>query len=551
MTKIIYVIALLGVVASCNLYNNQYTSQLKDLDSQLEKNPEMVWDSLKKIDTRNLNQAQLAYYYLLDASATDKNYVYLKSDSTLKIALEHYQDHKDFYNLARAQYYMGKYEQKSQRYKEAYELFKQAESNFKESQESYPHLLGLIYYQLALIQKQQANPTEAEILCQKSFDIFTEINDTIPAVYALTLKAVIEIDLKQFDQAKRDLFKSLDIITSIRKNSEQVFEAQCYILASISLFYRKTGNMALALEYNEKCLALFETYQRNITSKYYYNALVVYSTQNKLDSAKIYCNKMILAAQEEKNGKNLSNGYRILSILMEKEGKYQEACKLKNYYNKLKDSLNEDKNNSNMLEIEKRYNNAESERLLLKAKNSKLKAYFSIPIIILCAFILGFFLYSRHKKLKIEYNRLSKMVKHTEWGFLVTKEFITENHIAYDELERILNREKGLNNINSEIYNKFHEALIQQKANYSGRLFDRLTNFDGSFGTKFQKLFPEFNTDDLLMATMIHHKWKISDMTAIFHASLDATRKRKARLAHKISSKLDKEIDLDEYLANL
>lgn len=143
------------------------------------------------------------------------------------------------------------------------------------------------------------------------------------------------------------------------------------------------------------------------------------------------------------------------------------------------------------------------------------------------------------------------MVKHTEWGFLVTKEFITENHIAYDELERMLNREKGMNNINVELYNKFHDALIQQKANYSGRLFDRLTNFDGNFGTKFQQLFPDFSTDELLMATMLHHQWKISDMTTIFHVSLDALRKRKARLAHKISAKLNREIDLDDYLTHL
>lgn len=95
-----------------------------------------------------------------------------------------------------------------------------------------------------------------------------------------------------------------------------------------------------------------------------------------------------------------------------------------------------------------------------------------------------------------------------------------------------------------------HEILIQQKANYSGRLFDRLTSFDGAFGAKFQKQFPDFNSDELLMATMIHHQWKLTDMTTIFHISIDAIRKRKTRLTNKISSKLKKEIDLDEYLTN-
>lgn len=552
MVKLFYVIALLGVVASCSFFNNQYTNELKNLDAQLEDHPERVWDSLKKMDTEKFNESQLAYYYLLNASATDKNLVYLENDSTLSIALEYYRDKKNnLYNLARAQYYMGKYEQKKERYREAYEHYKEAEINFKDSKEENQHLLGLIYFQLGLIQKQQRNLTEAEEFSQKSFEIFSEINDTISIVYALKQKGVIEIRLKKFNEAKQNLFKSLDIVSKINKKSKQTFEANYSVLGSISLLYRKSGDTKLALEYNNKSLSLFKKYNKEITPRHYYNTLVIYNALNKIDSAKLYCSMMIEAAKKENDATNLFNGYRILSLFEAQEGNHEKACKLSVIYNKLKDSLNEAKNYNNLLEIEKRYSKAESERQLYKAENSKLKAYFSIPILVLICFILGIFLYNRHKKLKVEYNRLSEMVKHSEWGFLVTKEFITENHIAYDELERMLNREKGLNNINLEVYNKFHDAIIQQKTNYSGRLLDRLTNFDGNFGSKFQRLFPDVNAEDLLMATMIHHKWKISDMTAIFHVSLDALRKRKARLTHKIAAILNKEIDLDEYLTNL
>lgn len=552
MIKLFYVIALLGVVASCSFFNNQYTNELKNLDAQLEDHPERVWDSLKKMDTEKFNESQLAYYYLLNASATDKNLVYLENDSTLSIALEYYRDKKnDLYNLARAQYYMGKYEQKRERYREAYEHYKQAETNFKESGETNPHLLGLIYFQLSSIQKQQWNLVEAEAFCQKSYNIFTKTRDTISTVYALKQKGIIETDQKKYEEAKTNLFKSFEIISNINTHSKQVFEAQKSILGAISLYYRKIGNMNLSLEYSERCLELFKEYGLKITSRYYYNTLVIYNAQNKLDSAKIYCNKMIQAAKEENNATNLFNGYRILALLEIKEGNHKKACDLNLIYNKLKDSLNEAKNNNNLLEVEKKYSKAEAERQLYKAENSKLKAYFSIPILVLIGFIIGIFLYNRHKKLKVEYNRLSEMVKHSEWGFLVTKEFITENHIAYDEMERMLNREKGLKNINMEIYNKFHDALIKQKTNYSGRLLDRLTNFDGNFGSKFQRLFPDVNAEDFLMAAMIHHKWKISDMTVIFHVSVDALRKRKARLSHKIAAILNKEIDLDEYLTNL
>ena len=160
-------------------------------------------------------------------------------------------------------------------------------------------------------------------------------------------------------------------------------------------------------------------------------------------------------------------------------------------------------------------------------------------------------IYFRHRKLKVQYEKLSETIKHREWSFMMTKEFITENHIAYDELERLLNREKSLHHLSSESYKRLYEALIQQKANSSGRLIYRLTNFDGNFSIRFQRMFPECNTDELLLASMIHHQWRMTDMTTIFHASPEALRKRKNRLAHKISTKLQKEIDLDEFLKNL
>ena len=166
-------------------------------------------------------------------------------------------------------------------------------------------------------------------------------------------------------------------------------------------------------------------------------------------------------------------------------------------------------------------------------------------------YLISLFLYFRHRKLKVQYEKLSETIKHREWSFMMTKEFITENHIAYDELERLLNREKSLHHLSSESYKRLYEALIQQKANSSGRLIYRLTNFDGNFSIRFQRMFPECNTDELLLASMIHHQWRMTDMTTIFHASPEALRKRKNRLAHKISTKLQKEIDLDEFLKNL
>lgn len=216
----------------------------------------------------------------------------------------------------------------------------------------------------------------------------------------------------------------------------------------------------------------------------------------------------------------------------------------------LKDSLHIAISRNNIPEIERMFNEAETERLLLKTKNDTLSLCLSITFVLFIASVIVLFLHLRRKKKKTEYSHLTETIKHSQWGFLVTKEFIAENRIAYDELERMLNRAKGLNDINTEFYNKFHNVLTQQQANYSGRLLNHLSSSNGSFETKFQQQFPDLSNDDLLLATMIHHQWKISDMAGILHISQDAVRKRKMRLGNKLSALLKKELDLDKYLTN-
>lgn len=551
MGKLIFLIFSLGVVCSCNFSNRQYTKQLEDLDHLLEESPEYVWDSLKKIDPGKLDESQQAYYHLLNASATDKNLNYLSTDSTLKIALEYYQDEKDLYNLARCQYYTGKYEYKKRnKVQNAYKLLKEAEKNLQLSGNKDTHLLGLVYYLLGHVQNRQLNLVDAEYFFQSAYDKFMEAQDTISAIYAMRYNALMLMNKNNYEDAKKLLYQSFDISIQIKGDSVKIFQAQIHLLLALSQFYRKIQNYNLALEYCEKCISLHRKNNLIVPSECYSNILKIYKEQNLIDSTELYCNKMISAAKKESNLVNQINGYRMLAELKAQTGDFKSAYLYKCYNNNLKDSLNKTLVLDNLLDLERSYNRAENQRLKLKAETIKWKAYTSVTAILLSLLLIGFPVYLYYRKLRAKCAYLSEAVKHTEWGFSVSKEFITENHIDYAELERLFTRLKGQNNLSTEAYNILHEALIQQKAISSGRLFDRLTNFDGNFGSKFQQLFPDVSTDELLLATMIHHQWKISDMSTIFHATVDAIRKRKTRLAHKISLKLKKEIDLDEYLTH-
>lgn len=222
----------------------------------------------------------------------------------------------------------------------------------------------------------------------------------------------------------------------------------------------------------------------------------------------------------------------------------------KEYRSTLEDSFHLAVIRNDFPEMENIFNKSEKERLRLKNQNNKLQISLFIVTLLFSSTLFVLLYYIHRKKCKIKQPRLSDTIKHSQWGFLVTKEFITENHIAYDELERTLNRAKGMNDINTEFYNKFHNLITRQKANYSGRLFNHLTTSNGNFETKFQQQFPNLSLDDFLLANMIHHRWDNSDMASILHLSQDALRKRKTRLNHKISAYLKKDIELDQYLTH-
>lgn len=433
MTKIIFWAVLLGVATSCSFNNNQYSSYLKQLDSQLDENPKMVMDSLKNLDPQKMDAKQQAYYYLLNASAKDKNYILLGNDSTLRVSLEHYRDHNDHYRLARCQYYLGRDAERKQQTRTAYELFKQAETNYKLSKEKDPYFLGLIYYHLGRILKQQNNQEEAVRFVDDSYKILMSKRDTISAIHALKLKAGLLISLKKYEKAQKILFQGLEILSKSKLPKERSLDTKCSLLSVISLNYNRIDSLKKALEYAKKSLILYKEEKKTIPSQFYWNTAYAFYKFNEFDSTKFYCNKMITVAKKENNITNLSNGYKILSIIEEKKGNYKKACELKNCFNELKDELNDSRNENNVLELEKRYNDSETKRLLLKAENNNLKAIAIIICIFILFLIIGFPLYYRHKKLQYKCDKLSEEVKHTEWGFLITKEFITENHIAYDE----------------------------------------------------------------------------------------------------------------------
>lgn len=537
------ILITLGVFA-CDTQLTPYMEQLTQWDKALENNPETIGDSLATLNVAKLNKAEKAYYYLLEAAVADKNLKQLKNDSTLLISERYYNSKKDYYALARTQYYLSKYQKEPQK---IYELLKTAEINFEKSPKDDYHILGLIYYWLGQIQYRQYNTSEAELYYKKSNQIYSEVKDSLYMIYSLRQLGRIYSNQKSFDLAKKNFAEALNILDNIDDvNSTQITQLYASILINQSLLFQKTGDLDSAFVISKKCISIIEKRNIPIKSSFYFIFIKILKLKGEIDSCKYYGIKMKNAAFKENNLFNLVNCYKTLSQIEEEQKNYQKACEFNSKYNELKNELNSKHEREILKELEQKYALAEKEKENLKDRNKSLW-YFTISLTIaLTASIVALYFSWIHRKLKVKNAHLSEEIAKTQWGFALSKELIADNSSAYEKLELLLT--KNIKLIPNKVYYEFENSLKAQKEEYSQRLFSALTNIDNNFIEKLQRKFPELNIDEVMLAYMLRHEWDINDIAQVFRISFEAFKKRKYRLKVKILGTDNNKISLEDYL---
>lgn len=537
------ILITLGVFA-CDTQLTPYMEQLTQWDKALENNPETIGDSLATLNVAKLNKAEKAYYYLLEAAVADKNLKQLKNDSTLLISERYYNSKKDYYALARTQYYLSKYQKEPQK---IYELLKTAEINFEKSPKDDYHILGLIYYWLGQIQYRQYNTSEAELYYKKSNQIYSEVKDSLYMIYSLRQLGRIYSNQKSFDLAKKNFAEALNILDNIDDvNSTQITQLYASILINQSLLFQKTGDLDSAFVISKKCISIIEKRNIPIKSSFYFIFIKILKLKGEIDSCKYYGIKMKNATFKENNLFNLVNCYKTLSQIEEEQKNYQKACEFNSKYNELKDELNSKHEREILKELEQKYALAEKEKENLKDRNKSLW-YFTISLTIaLTASIVALYFSWIHRKLKVKNAHLSEEIAKTQWGFALSKELIADNSSAYEKLELLLT--KNIKLIPNKVYYEFENSLKAQKEEYSQRLFSALTNIDNNFIEKLQRKFPELNIDEVMLAYMLRHEWDINDIAQVFRISFEAFKKRKYRLKVKILGTDNNKISLEDYL---
>lgn len=543
----LFILLLLG----CKTPSSSFSTNLQELDKLLSQHPKAVSDSLSRLEVSRMNKADRAYFYLLEASAKDKNYRKLDNDSTLRIAEKYFTQTGDSYNLGRTQYYIAKYFFNTNNPTDAFRILKAAEHNIHNSPTTDLHLLGLIYSQHGTLQGRQNNYQEAQDYYQKSFDIFCEIKDTTSMLTIAKQLAWMYICQEKYEQSREILQTSIHIIEKDipKTNYPQLIKIYASLLNGLNLYYQKTQNHNEALKTCKQAIFLLEKEKLHVPSNYYSALITTYIEKQQLDSIYPYCQKMLTNSITEKNLLNQITVYKNLIDYEKAKENYKSLALYQEKYIELKDTYNKQLKFNEVIKLEKKYNYSEKERLFYKAKTKNLWLFIFILILTIIATLILLYSNWLQRRLKKKNLQLAEQIKKVEWGLTLSKELMKDNFNQYTQLEKILNRYAS--QVPQQLFEEFRSLHHSQQIHYSQRLLFSLTNINNEFTQKLTLKHPNLTSNDILLASMLHYQWELDDIAQVFRTSLEAIQKRRSRLKTKLERKETDIKSLEKYLIKI
>ncbi|HNT48552.1 MAG TPA: hypothetical protein PKK16_07185, partial [Bacteroidales bacterium] len=108
MKKLPFFLLLAFILGGCRTAHSVSQSFLSSIDSMMTDNPDTAYKVLKDISPDELNtRRERAYYALLLTQARHKNYIPLRNDSLINVAVNYYKGQRDREKYAKALLYKG------------------------------------------------------------------------------------------------------------------------------------------------------------------------------------------------------------------------------------------------------------------------------------------------------------------------------------------------------------------------------------------------------------------------------------------------------------
>ena len=223
---------LLILILSCS--ESSVTEKLDSAEQCMNDSPDNALSILEEIPQDDLSSMEVkARYSLLMSMALDKNYIDVKNDSLVSVAVRYYSRKKDPNRRMKAHYYKGIVQKNAGNYPAAIISLEKAQRDAEDLKDYY--YLGLISNNKGYIYNSMANRAASLKNAKQAVEYFQMGGYDLHVAYALLTLAINYYNSKEYDKAlevlnreelqqynlhQKDVYKLLRAAISIEKESE-------------------------------------------------------------------------------------------------------------------------------------------------------------------------------------------------------------------------------------------------------------------------------------------------------------------------------------------
>ncbi len=474
--------ALLLFLASCRREHDRLVYiRLQQWDSLLEEQPEAIRDSLRQLNPEELSRTNRAYHGLLKTIADDKTYTGFASDSLIHSVERYYNRHgngtgahiRSLVYRGIVRYRMGITDST------AFAPLKEAEQLYLKQKRSNSSTGYMLYYHLGDLLSNNNDFNSAGSYFNKALQTAKRERDSIHVFDTYLALFWNEMVQENFDGGKLYL-DSLNGITNLPPDQQyRLFNSQ-------SVYYEIQDDFEKELETEKAKIALLPYLKEQPKLfRLFYALSEAYLHNNMPDSAMHYGLLAITHIED--------STYRLNYLLYEKvadiaEGQNNLPLALE-YRKKAFDAYEagiDNRLDTRILELEKRYNLSEAENKALKARqNARIWVGISLIIMLLLA-LLGIHTRNQRAMGKLKEREAAEKASRLEAEKRTETEKALRLLAEKEQMQEQTTRQQKIAEVSAKFLTEY--AALQEKAR---EMTNRVRAKDGKLGDDYDRMLKE------------------------------------------------------------
>lgn len=540
-----WILFCIVVCYSCGYRGNaRVHQQLSDWDRMVDTLPQRVSDSLQLINPAHIDRPNRAYYGLLKVISDDKTFVNFTSDSLINSVSDYYRQHDPRNrNYIRSLAYQGIVRTRmGVRDSTVFEPLKEAERLFFSMSDPTPSLGYLISYFLGNIHYNNRNYNSANDYFRRTLQYAREENDSVHLFDTYLALYWNEMEQEKFDIGKLYL-------DSVSGFYNRLPGKDYFILNAQSIFFDVVGEPEKALEREKELLTITFRQKENIDlSRLYYNISFRYVGLEELDSAMLYAQMGIDYINDSTYRQNYLFYHNVANIA-EKQGNHKLSNEyLRSAFDLHRKSIS-DRLDTQIVELEKRYDLSEAENEVLRTKQQILRIVIVALLLILILVIIVMYGWKVRRAAKLKLMQTVYQMEQQQVQAKILKEEASKRKWLlqlYSHISGRLSFLQGEFETLTQRYISSHPKVYREMETILKNTDTDLKDIAKSIATDDETFFAYtqikddegvFNNTEKMMLMLLACEADNRQLATFMNTSLDSIRVRKSQLKRKMQEK--------------